>query len=484
VTSASTETAAPATGGAAPIEAAPWGILVVCVGLLSLLLPALAAHQVPDAARSGAWVLALALAIWSGFRMSLIIARGEARLFAFFFWLFTYIFMGLAPAVQIRGGQPSNTTPNISTFADATMMWVVILGVAMFELGGLVARVLPPRSQPPVLLEETRRPFRPVATLALLALGLALAAYFVQRIGLGPLFTSREAAVLARREAFPDLPIRSIVAALAIYPTLVAVGGLVALRRSASSIGAKVGYLVAILAGVVMLAIVVNPIGSARYPSGTVLFALVVLGGAVATVRRIRATLVATVLGLFFVFPLADAFRRTSTQASFARSGFFQEYLGNADYDAVWQVSNALSYWYSGVAEAGRQALVLPFFWVPREVWPNKPTDTGILLADFMGYDFGNLSAPLWAEAIVNGGPVLMAAVFLLLGYAVERLDVRVMHSLRSPGVWLIVGAIFPAYSLILLRGSLLQATGAVMVTVVSLLIIRSPQRRLRSAEA
>jgi len=479
VTSAtSTELAAAPPQANPPIRWLPWTVFVVSVSILSLVLPALVIVQVSDAARSGAWVLALLLAVWSGIRLSLILAQGQARLFAFFFWLFTYVFMGIAPAVQIRGGQPSRTTPNISTFSDTTMMWTVILGVVMFEVGALLARAVPPPRHRPAAVDSGRRPFRPVATITLLLLGLALAAYFVQSVGLGPLFTSRQAAVAARREAFPDLPIRSIVAALAVYPTLVAVGGLIALRRSASGLASRMGYLVLILAGVVVLAIIVNPIGSARYPSGTVLFALVVLAGALTTATRVRATLIATVLGLFFVFPLADAFRRTTTEASFERSGFFQEYLGNADYDAVWQVSNALSYWWSGLAEPGRQALVLPFFWVPRDIWVDKPTDTGILLADFMGYSVSNLSAPLWAEAIVNGGLFLMVVVFVLLGFAVGRWDLRVMRSLRSPGVWLVAGAIFPAYSLILLRGSLLQATGAVMVTLASLLLIRQPSPR------
>jgi hypothetical protein len=465
----------------APIRVAPWVVLLVSAGILSVVLPALVLRQVPNDARSGAWVLALAVAIWSGFRVSLIVAHGSVRLFAFFFWLFTYIFMGLAPAVQIRGAQPSKTTPDISSFTDAHTMWVVILGIVMFEVGTLAAHLIPESRRAHGQPSTGDRAFRPAVTIALLVLGLAFGAYFLQRVGLAALFTSREAAVAAKREAFPDLPVYSIVSALAVYPTLAAVGALIALRRSATSAGTRVGYLLLILAGVAMLAVVVNPIGTARYPSGTVAFAFVVLAGALNTPARVRTTLIATVLGLFFVFPIADAFRRTG--GSVKRLGFFQEYLGNPDYDAVWQVSNALTYWSSGLAQAGRQALALPLFWVPRNVWADKPTDTGIMLAGFQHYPVSNLSAPLWAEAIVNGGLVGLVVVFLLFGYLVRRLDSRVLVSVRSPSVWLVVGAIFPAYSLILLRGSLLQATGAVVVTAASLLLVRRPQRRRLTQE-
>ncbi len=476
MTSATSTELAPAPSQApAPIQAAPWLVFGISVAILSLLLPALVVGQATHEARSGAWVLALVLAAWSGLRLSIVIAQGRARLFAFFFWLFTYIFMGIAPAVQIRGNDPSKTTPDISAFADSMMMWTVILGVVMFEVGGLLARLVPERRQAPAG-GPGQRAFRPGVSIALLVMGVALGAYFVQQVGLRPLFISREAAVLAKRLAFPDLPVRSILTALAVYPTLVAVGALIALRRAATGAGSRAGYLVLILAGVAMLGIVVNPIGSARYPSGTVAFALLLLAGALTTVARVRMIFIATVLGLFFVFPIADAFRRTET--AFERVGFFEEFLGNPDYDAVWQVSNALAYWSSGAAEVGRQALALPFFWVPRSVWPGKPTDTGILLANFQSYPLTNLSAPLWAEAIVNGGIICLVLVFLILGLAVHWLDLRVMSSLSSSGPWLVAGAIFPAYSLILLRGSLLQATGAVVVTVVSLLLVRHPQRR------
>ena len=229
------------------------------------------------------------------------------------------------------------------------------------------------------------------------------------------------------------------------------------------------------MVGVALLAVVVNPLGTARYTVGTVVFALLVLAGAVTTAQRVRLTLMATVFGLFFLFPIADAFRRA--EPSTPRSGFFAEYLGNPDYDAVWQIANALDYWRSGLAAPGEQLLGVVLFWVPRSLWAAKPSDTGVVLAEHAGYGFTNLSAPLWAEAIANGGLVALVLVFVLLGYAVVRLDARLEHGVRSSGVWLVAGAIFPAYSLILLRGSLLQATGAAVVSVASLLVVRGRQR-------
>jgi len=163
------------------------------------------------------------------------------------------------------------------------------------------------------------------------------------------------------------------------------------------------------------------------------------------------------------------------------RNGFFGEYEGNPDYDAFWQVANAFSYGLDGLIEPGRQALGSVLFWVPRGVWPDKPVDTGILLAQYRGYSFQNLSAPLWAEFLVNGGISVLIVGFLLLGYSLRVMDSRLLPAFNAAGYWAIVGAIFPVYMTILLRGSLLQATGVVAVALACLLFVRQSGRPPRS---
>ncbi|MDT5136387.1 MAG: hypothetical protein QOD58_649, partial [Mycobacterium sp.] len=74
------------------------------------------------------------------------------------------------------------------------------------------------------------------------------------------------------------------------------------------------------------------------------------------------------------------------------------------------------------------------------------------------GYFFTNLSAPLWIELYLNGSWLLLAVGMFALGFAVHRWDTRLNAELsfyRMPGV---LGCILPFYSMILLRGSLLQA--------------------------
>ena len=107
---------------------------------------------------------------------------------------------------------------------------------------------------------------------------------------------------------------------------------------------------------------------------------------------------------------------------------------------------------------SGRQALGVALFWVPRAVWPEKPVDTGILLAEYRGYKFTNLSAPLPAEMYINGGWWLMTAGMAVLGASTRRFDRRIVQSFSYAKAPVVLGSILPFYMIIIMRGSLLQA--------------------------
>lgn len=448
--------------------------LVTSLAVLSVAIPAFLVADVADLPRSDAWVMTLALAVWAGIRLSFLWVRGTPRLFDFFFWLFTYIFMGIAPTAQILSGLTSTTTPGVDTGLDMPTAGVVLLGVICYEIGRLLWMLRESRRR----TEGRQVVVRPVSswgTIVLSLISLALSGYVLSRLGAIALLGSRDAAAAARVAVWPDPAVRSVVFASGIYPLLVSVGALAQLRRTASNPQSRRIALIGAVTGAAILLLIVNPVTSARYSFGTVAFALAVFAGAVATRRRARITMLAAIAGFLFVFPIADAFRRAGGEVS-TRSGFFAEYLSNPDYDAFWQVANALSYWLEGLVTPLSQFAGSVLFWVPRALWANKPTDTGILLAEYRGYSFDNLSAPTWAEALVNGGVIAVVIAFLLIGLVLRAMDSRIVPALRTGGVWAIAGGILPVFMTILLRGSLLQATGALLLTIVCIVLVRGPR--------
>lgn len=437
-------------------------------------IPLLLVTEIADVGRSDGWPLTLALVVWAGVRLTAVIAAGQPTLFNFFFWLFVYIFMGIAPTVQMRSGLLSPTTAGVDQGFDVPTALLVWLGVLGYEAGRYVAwlKARSTRTGASAVAipgPESVRGVNSAATFLLVGAGALASAWFIYKVGIGSLFGSRDQGFAARNAAWPDPAIRSIMYALAIYPLLVGIGALAQLRRRSGRTAAR-RYTALIIAAAAVLLVVVNPVSSARYSLGTVLFALAAFAGALATPRRLRTSLLGALFGLMFLFPIADAFRRPDP--NFVRNGFFGEYRGNSDYDAFWQIANAYSYVVDGLVEPGRQALGVVFSWVPRALWSDKPVDTGILLANYRGYTFDNLSSPLWAEFLVNGGIPALIGGFILFGYAVKRVDIKLAPAFAAGGAWAIVGSIFPVYMTILLRGSLLQAAGVVWVALLCLLVV------------
>lgn len=445
------------------------------IAVLAIAVPLGTIFEVPDSGRSQAWLITLLIAVWGGVRLSVMWAKGEAKLFDFFFWLYTYLFMGVAATVQIRANDIPYTTPGMSPSLDLPTAWVVLLGVACYEAARGVWLLARRRSTQQELPPAAVSPGR---TVLLYLGGLALSAYYVSKVGLGLAVANRYAADTMLSQIWPEPSTRAIFTAVAVYPILVAVGAVIQVRRAAP-VGDPVRPLLWLMAaaGIAVLGVVASPVSSARYTFGTVAFAILVYLGVTRTRLRTRIATGGMIGAMLFLFPVLDMFRGGSIDLS-RKGTFFSEYSGNPDYDSFWQIANALSYSVSDSMQPFRQILGSMLFWVPRVLWPDKPTDTGVMLANYRGYSFGNLSAPMWAELLVNGGVIVVGVGFVLLGVSLASLDRR-MAPAHAIGGWRgLAGAILPVYMMILMRGSLLQATGALVVALACLWWVRKAAPR------
>ncbi len=442
-----------------------WQVLAmaISIAILALGVPGALLFTVEDVGRSQAWVVTLVIAVWGGIRLTVLWVKGIPRLFDFFFWLYTYLFIGIAASVQIRTGEVAGTTPGMRSVLDLPTAYVVLLGLICYEVARLVATMI--RNRRPEY-EPKHSGVSGGRALVLYLFGLGFAAYYLGKLGLRVVISSRDTAFAMLANAWADPATRSIMSALAAYPLLVGTGAIAQVRRNmpkGTSWRGLYGLMIGV--GIVVMLAVTSPISSARYAFGTVAFSVVVYLGGTRTAARARFSMAGMIAAMIFLFPLADAFRRVKVDLG-VRSSFFGEYAGNADYDSFWQIANAVAYYLSGMVQPMRQLMGSLLFWVPRLIWADKPTDTGILLAHFRGYSFDNLSAPIWAEFMVNGGPLFVAVGFLLLGAVFSSMDQRMIFGHYHGGWWGLAGAILPVYTMILMRGSLLQATGALFVAL------------------
>jgi hypothetical protein len=292
--------------------------------------------------------------------------------------------------------------------------------------------------------------------------------YFLSHIGWTIFLQSRAEVATGMEDAWGQSNTFPIMRSVAAMAPLVASLALIRVRREAKSARMRGENISSIVMGSntvllivvgIFLAVVMNPISNARYYSGTAMLAVATAFGLFATRQRFRFTACGFLVGMLLIFPLADAFRFSSEGQLKATNPI--DSLLTGDFDSFAQLMNGyLVGARDGIVPLKQFSGVL-LFWVPRSLWTAKPEDTAGIIAEGRGYSFTNLSAPLWIEFYLNGSWLLLAVGMFALGFALHRWDTRLNAELtlhRMPGL---LGCILPFYLMILLRGSLLQATAS-----------------------
>ena len=444
----------------------------VCAAALCVVVPLLVISGTSDDGDS-AWALALVVVVIAGARFSWLFGNGRARLMEFSFWTFTYIFMGLAPLVQFRSGIYPGTTGGLALELNEASMVVVLVGILAAIIGVCVPWSPPRRQVRQEILSEKR-------VLALAIGALIISTFYVMRIGPSVFLESRSDLSAVKRLFTSNTIITALIGAISTVPLLVSCVALLSIRREVTGRRRQLITVLAVLTGGGAL-FVVNPISSPRYMFGTFLLSVLAGLGAYATASRVRTMTLGFLVGMVAVFPTADLFRRTSTAVVDINSVNPLVSLTSGDFDAFAQLNNTLLYVGQSGITWGNQALGVVLFWVPRDFWPGKPVDTGILLADFRQYQFTNLSAPLWAEFYINLGIVGVILGMILVGFWMRNSDGRTSVLLGSGKRPTLVALILPFYLIMILRGSLLQAMSFLTLLMFCTFVVR---RRRRSEPA
>lgn len=432
--------------------------------LLGVVAPISMLLLTPEAGNSSAWSITMITMIFCSIQLSWLIIKGNRYLFSFIFWLFTYVFMGIAPSVQLLSGKMASTTPALDPTQFDFISVIVLISIITFWLGSQFASKSKSNSpnQFQALIDITK-----LKWLSVIAMSISLS--YVATIGFTAFVSTREYFANVRASHWTDSTNLAFISSLAAVPILVAAQAWWQIAKSTpNSKSAKVIAL--ILTSLTLFA--TNPVTSARYTSGTVWGSFLGPAGAYDSKNRTSWSMAFMLVGFLFIFPVMDFFRRDNFGKLERGRNFFSEYEGNGDYDAFGQIVNSWSMIQEKGLEFGHQFVGVFLFWVPRSIWNEKPVDTGTLIARYRGYSFENLSAPIWSELLVNFGVYGTMLSFFVIGFLLRRLDLRL--DLDNGGtIWSISGAVLPLYLIILLRGSLLQATGWLVLFLLSLLLIR-----------
>lgn len=455
------------------------GIAGLCCWALFLvvLLPMLILRS-SDARFGAALAVQCVVVVHTGAALARVLTDVRARLIAFGFWLFSYVWLGLAPlAMLATDAYPRGFIVDAQTAFASTVL--VETGLLAYSAGAALASWRTGRAST-VLEPVLARRLSPGRVLLLCGAALVLAVVLIPgQGGLAAFFLSRQAANEAAAHAGSSGSADRAMAAWALsVPAFWALVALVHVPRFRAGDRVLRGLrwlLLPLLAAVNV--VVNNPISQPRFWAGTVLLALLFGASWLRGPRAFRVGAAGVAAVVLVVFPYSDYFRYDKREPVHVVS-LAEQFTSNGDYDAFQQIETGVDY----VRTHGftpSAALGPPLFFVPRAAWPGKPDDAGILLARHAGYTFDNLSAPLWIESYMWAGFPSVLVVFGLIGAVGRRID-DLRHRLRRrPGTLaaLLVPA-FGFYQLVLLRGSLMAIVGPLALLVcIPLLITRRPRR-------
>ena len=409
--------------------------------------------------------LVVLVLVYSAVHLALLFCAGEPRLLETMFWLFIYLVAGVVPLAQVKTGlRPSLLTEDTLVHAQI----IVLVACVSFDVGRRLDLFRGCGRS------ATRRVLRLRRLKLLSAVSLLGSTYYVSVLG-GPatFFASREDignvladAGFSAREG-SSLVAYNLLNACGTAPVLLCFAGWlsVVIRDPRLRTVGPYAWLAVLFAFNV---VVNNPVSSARF------WFVTAIVGTVFSIPRLgrrfyRTFVVATIVTAILIFPYSDYFRLSDRDAILVKPITYT--LSTKDYDQTTMAANGVTYASQNGHTYGYQMLGAATFWVPRSIWPNKPIDTGILIGRTIpGAGTTNLSSPLWIEAWLDFAMVGVVGMFISVGALARRMDrdfVRLAMRFRPrPALVQVLLPFLAGYSLIVLRGPLLQATANLVVIV------------------
>lgn len=425
-----------------------------------------------------AWVIIL----YAALRLSQLSARGEMRLLSLTFWAFVYVWLGMAPLAQLLNG----SFPYAGVYderAIVTAFAIIILGLVAFECAQLRRRTRV-RSGDRQGWWETRT-LDSTRILVFAAAAVLLASIIILSLGGVGTFLVSRSDLFRDIERVAGAEFRERSAALFVLLRLPTFLGMFLLwwlwlrRRGSLGAYARVALWAFLAACTAINVVVSNPVNSPRYWFGTVVLAMAFVSLRFHGRWWFAASATSLIGMLLLVFPYADLFRR-QTVLEIAQHDPLTLLAEKGDYDAFQQLLNAVVFVDEEGMQYGRQIFGALFVWIPRRIWPSKPIASGSTVAEQMGYDYTNLSMPLWGEAYLDGGALFVVVVMALYGYMVAMLEssyLRRPHGQRA--VLRVFVPVLAAYQILLLRGALMSALRDLVVMVfLIVLVTRSTGQR------
>lgn len=168
-----------------------------------------------------------------------------------------------------------------------------------------------------------------------------------------------------------------------------------------------------------------------------------------------------SVLILLFIFPVIKQLGNGTVEflglISHIDMSYMYEYLLRVDFDGYMQIVSTIEYLdeTDGRLRYGMNFLGVLLFFIPRLLWNDKPESSGIIVSEWLNYDYYNVSSPLQAESLLAFGILGPIIVFFMLGYFISRVELSVHKKTSQEVTNILMYSLIMGFLVIVLRGAL-----------------------------
>lgn len=380
------------------------------------------------------------------------------------FWLWSYLFMGLAPIYQLG----TNTFPWLGKFSDATVftaLTVIAVGCIVAYVAGIATTRLKGNRELRLLARgDSSVGMKVGGRLITVALGVYIAvaigflsitgtAIFEGKAGFqhqlvanGPLLGSGTLFFVSTAGAIV-LPAAAIVA-----------------RRNRVKV-----WWPLILVAAMLGFIVTNPLIGSRFLTGS--FLIAIAGALLVHTSILRFMPAGIGITLVTVFSSLDLVRGDGTGSTGIALALPRDSLVTFDFDSFEMLLREItvSGRFGGAYPGKFDLLIAPFLrWIPGLSQSVTDHASGPAVAKLTGMGYTNVSMPLWGESHLVGGLLGTIIYFALFGilFGFLRQAASRAHVLAASPTRLLVDSSVAALLFVVLRGSLYEVLGYLLFAV------------------
>lgn len=450
---------------------------VVVVIVLGIWLPYDLFSEFTGGSITDATTVSAAILVFAVGRLATIAFTGKPQILAITFYLFIYVWIGIAGTIQLYTSTFSWRTVHGESDALAGTL-IIVVAILSYECGRFLARA---RNRP----DLTGRPsirfeIRAGKILLIAAFAVPAAVYGALYFGgIDALFSTRgtfTAQVPQGSTKMGGLLARALLRTPSFVALMLAI--VYGIRNwNRMHIQGRRLFVFLVLALVTLNVFTNFPTAQARYWLGTITLTPLL---AFLPWRRKSAVgwIIVLAISLIFIYPRADIFRRAATFddaiTALQQKGSTTDRIFTGDYDVLQQTINTYVFYDTHGSMYGRNIIGAALFFFPRQFWPSKPYGTGATIAAALGYQYTNLSEPLWAELFIAFGWIGLALTMGGYGLAsaqAERAFERAKDAPAGATVASIAVPFWAAFQFFLLRGDL-QVAASHALFVVALFVL------------